>query len=298
DQLVDANGKLEFSTSCAQITGPALAGGLVSLLTAPFALVIDSASYLGSALMLTRIRHVEAEPEREEHESMLAQIRDGVSTIARSSILRALIAASTFTACFGEVFMSVYIFFLAQDLGMGPGRIGFIYAMGGIGSLLGAWSSGPISKRIGSGNTLVLGLSMFGLTGLFIPMALLVPDYAFPLIVLCEFCQWGFFVMYQVIAASMRQAYTPLPALGRVQASSLLAIRGSMPVGALLGGTIATGIGAAWTLVIGELGMLLAVTPLLLAPIRSIRTLAEPALDPATLSATMPGLEPDLDPRA
>ena len=298
DQLVEANGKLELSTSVAQISGPALAGGLVALLTSPFAILVNSISCLGSAMMLTRIRHVEAQPERHDHETTRSQIREGVTTIARSSILRALIAASTFSAFFGEVFMAVYIFFLADELGMGAGRIGFIFAMGGLGSLLGAWSSGPLSRRIGSGNTVVLGQAMFGLTGLFIPLALFIPTYAFPLIVVCEFLQWGFFVMYQVIAASMRQAFTPLPALGRVQATSLLSIRGSMPIGALLGGTIATVIGAAWTLVIGEIGIMLATIPLLLAPVRAIRSLVEPEVPAEQRSATIPEFEPDLNPRA
>lgn len=299
DQLVEANGKLEVSTSVAQISGPALAGGLVSLLTAPFALVLDSVSYLASAVMLKRIEHVEPLPERTERETLFAQISNGFSTIRRSRVLRALIGASTLSACFGELFLSVYLFFLAEDLGFGPGRIGFIFAMGGVGSLLGAWSSGPLSRRLGSGNTLILGMAMFGITGLFIPVAVLVPSIGFPLIVVCEFLQWGFFVMYQVQAASIRQAFTPIRALGRVQATSLLAIRGSMPLGAMLGGTIATGIGAAWTLVVGEIGMLMAAIPLLLAPIRSIRSLADQGEADAAHSATMPGLpEPDLDPRA
>lgn len=299
DQLVEANGKLEVSTSVAQITGPALAGGLVSLLTAPFALVFDSVSYLASAVILKRIEHEEPLPEQTRRESLVAQISNGFSTIRQSPVLRALIGASTFSACFGELFLSVYLFFLAEDLGFGPGRIGFIFAMGGVGSLLGAWSSGPLSRRLGSGNTLILGMAMFGLTGLFIPVAVLAPSIAFPLIVVCEFLQWGFFVMYQVQAASIRQAFTPIRALGRVQATSLLTIRGSMPVGAMLGGTIATMIGAAWTLVVGEIGMLMAAIPLMLAPIRSIRTLVDHDDSDASASATMPGMpEPDLDPRA
>jgi hypothetical protein len=71
-----------------------------------------------------------------------------------------------------------------------------------------------------------------------------------------------------------------------------------MPIGALIGGTIATLIGSAWTLVISEIGMLLAVIPLLIAPVRSIRTLAEPDAAQLELSATMPPIEPDLAPRA
>lgn len=290
DQLLEANGRLELSHSVAQISGPALAGGLVALLTAPFALLANSVSYLGSALLLTRIRHVEPEPAPIAHEPLRKQIGDGIAIILNSRVLRALIGTSTATSFFGEAFMAVYVFFLAGELGLSAAAIGLIYASGGVGSLLGAVLSGPLSRRIGSGNTILIGQAMFGLTGLLVPLAVLIPGYALPLVVASEFLQWGFLILRQVNSASMRQAFTPLPALGRVQASSMLTIQGSQPIGALLGGAIATMIGAAWTLTIAEIGMLLAVIPLFLSPVRSVRTLDEEA---STDSATMPVNEPE-----
>jgi len=293
DQLVEANGRLELSTSVAQITGPALAGALISLLTAPFALLIDSVSYLGSAIMLRRITHVEPEPVPESHESVRAQIVTGFQIIRRSRVLSALIGASTGTAFFGETFMAIYIFFLAENLGLSAGEIGAIYATGGVGALLGATLSGPVSRRIGAGNTIVLGQAMFGLTGLLVPLAVLVPGFALPLVIASEFLQWGFLILRQVNSASMRQAFTPLPALGRVQATSMLAIQGLKPIGALLGGLLATVIGAAWTLTIAEIGMLLAVTPLLLSPVRRVHTLDDEEPPDLPAFATMAPGESD-----
>lgn len=273
--LVDANGRMELSASVAQISGPALAGALVAILTAPFAVLVDSFSFLASATILRRIRHVEPEPVLEAHEPWRQQISSGFRIIKQSPVLRALIGTTGATAFFGEMFMAIYVFFLAESLDLGSFAIGVIFATGGIGALLGATLSGPISRRIGAGNTIVLGQLMFGITGLTVPLAVLIPDYAVPLIIASEFLQWGFLILRHVNAASMRQAFTPANALGRVQSSALLATRGSQPVGALIGGALATVIGAPLTLAFSEIGMLLAVIPLLIAPVRAVRTLHE-----------------------
>jgi MFS family permease len=274
DDLVDANGRFELSASVAQISGPALAGGLVALFTAPFAVLIDAASFLVSATILRRIRHTEPASVVEVHEPWRQQITSGFRTIFASPVLRAIVGTTGATAFFGEIFMAIYVFYLAESLDLGSFAIGVIFATGGIGALLGATLSGPIARRIGAGNTIVLGQTMFGVTGLFVPAAVLIPNYAIPLIVASEFFQWGFLILRHVNAASMRQAFTPANALGRVQSSAMLASRGSQPIGALIGGALATIIGAPWTLTLAEFGMLLAVIPLLTGPIRSIRTLS------------------------
>lgn len=50
EQLIKGNSKLEISRSGAQIAGPAIAGFLVQLVTAPLAILLDAGSFLWSAL--------------------------------------------------------------------------------------------------------------------------------------------------------------------------------------------------------------------------------------------------------
>src|SRR5215213_7010676 len=66
DQLVDGNSKLEITRSASQILGPGLAGILIGFFRAPFAMVIDSVSYVVSAVFLTWIRR--PEPPVEAHD--------------------------------------------------------------------------------------------------------------------------------------------------------------------------------------------------------------------------------------
>ncbi len=54
-RLVEANAKVTLGETSSALIGPGLAGGLIQLLTAPFAIVLTACSFFASALMLRRI---------------------------------------------------------------------------------------------------------------------------------------------------------------------------------------------------------------------------------------------------
>src|SRR6478736_1768397 len=64
EQIIEGNSKLEISRSAAQIGGPGLAGLLVQAVTAPYAVLADAISYLGSGIFILAIRKDETAPER------------------------------------------------------------------------------------------------------------------------------------------------------------------------------------------------------------------------------------------
>lgn len=63
DQLMAGNGALETVRSTAHVTGPGIGGGLVQLVGAQFAVIVDAIGYLLSALFLRRIDQAEKAPE-------------------------------------------------------------------------------------------------------------------------------------------------------------------------------------------------------------------------------------------
>src|SRR5205823_8179046 len=67
DQIVEGNAKLETSRAGAQLAGPAVAGGLIQLGTAPVAILADAISYLWSASWVFLIRRPEPPVEAEVH---------------------------------------------------------------------------------------------------------------------------------------------------------------------------------------------------------------------------------------
>jgi len=56
EDLVEGNAKLQISQSSAQILGQPVGGGVVALVGAPVAVLVDAVSYLGSALLILWIR--------------------------------------------------------------------------------------------------------------------------------------------------------------------------------------------------------------------------------------------------
>jgi MFS family permease len=78
EELVEGNSKLQISMSSAQILGQPFGGGIVALVTAPVALVIDAVSYLASAGLILSIR------ERARRVGAVIRPRDPASAVLSS----------------------------------------------------------------------------------------------------------------------------------------------------------------------------------------------------------------------
>src|SRR5437763_4347421 len=79
EQLVEGNSKLEISNSVSMIAGPGLAGGLVQLITAPLAILVDAAPFVLSVVPLLLKRAPEpAPPAPAERAPNRATIHEGV----------------------------------------------------------------------------------------------------------------------------------------------------------------------------------------------------------------------------
>ena len=272
-ELIDANSKLEMTSSTAQVAGPGLGGALISALGAPFAVLIDALSFLGSALFLVRTRVTETLPPRAERCGVVAEIREGLVAVVRHPILGALARCSATISVFSGMFLSQYVLFMTRALGLGPVAVGLVFATGGVGSLAGALVAGKVAQRDGPGPAMLRAILIFGLSGMGIPLAVLVPRVALPMVVASEFAQWMMIVIYYVNAVSVRQAIAPHRLLGRVNATMRFLARGAFPIGSLLGGGLGVAIGVPLTLVVAACGLLLAVVWLLRSPVPSLRAM-------------------------
>jgi MFS family permease len=271
ERLLDANSKLEMTSSTAQVAGPGLGGVLVGALGAPFAVIVDALSFLGSALFLLRTRVAEARPPRAERDGVIAEIREGLTVVVRHPILGAMARCSATTSLFSAMFLAVYVLYLTRDLGLGPVAVGLVFATGGVGSLAGALVAGPAARRYGPGPAMLRAILLFGLSGMAVPLAVLVPQVALPLVVASEFAQWMMIVIYYVTAVSVRQAIAPDRLRGRVNATMRFLTRGVFPIGSLAGGGLGAIASVPWTLVVACFGLLVAFLWLLLSPVVSLR---------------------------
>lgn len=271
-RLVDGNGKLEASRSLAQVGGPGISGSMVGLFGAPLTILLDAVSYLVSASFLIRLRVPEdtrsSLPSEPRH--VLHDISAGLRVVFSHRLLRPLVLCSTTHNFFGFVFLSVYVLYLTDDLDLGPATVGLVFALGGVGALLGALAAEPVSRRFGRGRAMAGSMAICGLFGLAIPFAVLLPAVALAMVLVAEFVQYLFLTIYRVGEVSARQSLTVDGLLGRVNATQRFLVYGAIPLGGLCGGLLGEVIGVPFTLVAGMLGMLLASLWLVLTPVKSI----------------------------
>jgi predicted MFS family arabinose efflux permease len=270
-ELADANGKLYASMSVAQVVGPALAGTLVGLVTAPIVMIINAITYLGSGAFIRRIEHDERDAQHDApREHLLREVMEGFRALFGSPVLRAISLSSATINLAGWVFLAVYVLYMTEDLHLSATGVGLVFAAGGVGSLIGSMLSARLGQRFGVGRTLMWSAILFGVFGLAVPVAILVPTIALPMVILAECLQWLTLIVFNVLALSLRQTRTPNHLLGRVSASNQVLAQGMMPIGSLLGGVI----GSAWSvqaaLLLGVGGMFLAAGWVIWSPVPGI----------------------------
>lgn len=276
EQLIEGNSKLQASASIAQVAGPGLGGVLVGLVTAPYAIALNAATYLFSALFLGRVRVAEAAPERHAEQRVLRAIWEGVATVWGDARLRAIALCAAFIAVFGYVFLAVYVLYMTRDLGLDAAQVGLVFGLGGAGAFIGALLAEPLARRLGVGPAIILGRLLFGAGGLLIPLAVVVRGAELPLVVFAEFFQWLVLVIASVNEVSLRQTLAPARLQGRVNATMRFINAGFVPIGALLGGLLGDAIGLRATLVVGVAGMFAAFFFVLFSPLRTMRVAPAP----------------------
>jgi len=208
EQLVEGNSKLEVSRSGAGLVGPGLAGMVVARLGTHVAMLIDAVSFLVSALFLARIR-VEEPAAGATHRSVWGDVGEGLRVVLGSRLLRSLAACTPTLNLFGSFGNAVFILFATRELGLGPAVLGWIFAVGNVGFLLGAVAASRIPSRIGLGPTI-------GLSALLIPVgALLIALAGGPWSMAAAVTALGQFItslgapIYNVNQVSLRQALVP-----------------------------------------------------------------------------------------
>jgi MFS family permease len=283
-QLVDGNAKLELSRSAAQIGGPGVGGILVSAITAPYAVLVDAISFAWSALLVWRIRAREERHVPEEAPSMRREVLEGLRYIFGDARWRAIALYVASFNFFSNVAFSIYLVYAVRALDLSAATIGIIAALGNTGWLLGALVAGRLSRRVGIGRTLIAGGLVAGPAMLLVPLA--PKSFPIPFLVASGILLAFGIVVYNVNAISLMQALTPDRMLGRMNASRRWIVWGTIPLGNLVGGALASTIGLRETLLVGAIGVSLPLVFLVFSPLRSIERVPEQAtLAPVPLEA-------------
>ena len=95
--------------------------------------------------------------------------------------------------------------------------------------------------------------------------------------------------IYNITQVSFRQAITPERLQGRMNSVMRFVVWGVIPLGNLLGGALASWFSLRAAIWVGAIGMALAVLPVLLSPVRTLREMPEPVEEPLPSEADAAG---------
>lgn len=274
EQLVDANSKFALSDSVLSIAGPSGTGGIISLLGAPKAILVDSCSYLVSAFSLRRVKVAEtiAQP-RVKRSTMWTEIWEGIQALIQTPLLLALTVSGAIGTVGFSIQGAVGILFLTRELGLGPALVGLVAACGGSGALLGAVVAGRTGRYTGVGMAVILGNLLWVFGGLITPFAGF-GGITLPYLVVGGIVASLGATVFSVNQMSLRQRLTPVSLLGRVTAARRFLLFSLAPAGSAIGGLLGAGLGLRMTLIIGGLVGMVSVLIVLFSPVRAVQDLA------------------------
>lgn len=156
-QLQPAHARVDGADAVSSMAGPAVGGILVSAIGAPLTVLVDSATYLYSALTLRRIE-LDEPPARTgvTARGLLREIVEGVRWAYGASGLRTL-AIATHGWFVGNAIVGVVLApYALLTLDLTAFEFGLVGAVGGVGAVIGATITTWVGRRLGTGRTIIL----------------------------------------------------------------------------------------------------------------------------------------------
>jgi MFS family permease len=279
DRVVEGNSKLATSSSLAEIGGPGIAGGLVQAIGAPFAILVDSVSFVVSAISLLLIRSPEpARPPRTSATPIHEEILEGLRIVRQHPVLVPLTLRSIIAHVAGSFYGVLYTIYLIDDLQLSPVLLGVVVAAGGVGSLIGSLVASRVIARFGFGPALIWSAVGASVLGVLTPLAGGPLVLATVMVFIPQLVGDGLQTIEGVAELSLIQGVIPDRVLGRVNATLEVFSHGvAYPLGALLAAGLAGLVGVRGGIAIGWAGMAVSILLLVLSPLPRIRRTSDVA---------------------
>nr|WSX48708.1 MFS transporter [Streptomyces sp. NBC_00974] len=274
--LVTANGRLLGTFALGSVLGPVVAGALVVGVGAHWALALDGATFLVSAVSLGWVRFtVRGEgPTRQPEETKLREVFVvGFRFLWAHALLRPLTVLLTLLTFVTLGATDLLIYRVEVELARDASTVGYVIAVSGIGVVAAAFAAGPLRRTLGFGTCWLGSTALIGVS-----VAVMGVSRSLPVIAVTATLFMFGLTVGGVCSMTLRQEVTPDHLLGRVTSAFWTVHNASGPAGAALLMWLAGRHGVPpVSLAAGALCLLIAGSGLL-TPLRGSRT--GPARDP------------------
>ena len=250
-QIVPANSLIWGSTITAAVVAPA-AGGLLLVVTPEgFVIGIDAASFAASALLLFRVhRSGQVElprpaPGAAEGTGVVGHIAEGLRALWNMTVVRYLTSVGAFSALVGGAWTGLVVVYAVRQLGVpqsGP-QIGILFSVGALGGLIATLMLPWLSRK----SQLPL-LTCIAVTFVAVLILLLGLSTSYYLALVLAMLFQVAYTIVTINGISIRQMVVPAELQSRVNTTARTLSYGATPVGAVIGGLLASAIGVRTTL--------------------------------------------------
>lgn len=236
-QIEAANGRIQGVEWVGNaFAGPPL-GALLFGFTASLPFFFDAATFLIAAVLVALIAGT-FRAERSDPRPLREEITSGLRWLFRQRVLRALAAMAGVTNLFVMGVISIFVLFAQDILLVSDAGYGVLLATLGVGGLIGAITAPRLIPMVGPGTTIqavvVLQAGMIFVFGL----------NSNPWLAGLLMALFGFLIVaWNVVSVSLRQTLTPDPLRGRVSSAARMVSWGTQPLGAVMGGLLASAFG-------------------------------------------------------
>lgn len=266
DDLDNAIALHSMAFNGARIVGPPIAGVLVPLIGEGGCFLVNAVTFSSILFCLLTMRGLERFLIS-SREPIWAQLSYAFLFMRGNAVIRPLMVSLAFFGIFGFTMVVLLPIFADQILQVGVRGLGALMGAMGIGALLGSLVQAALSKDsrrgrivLGGAIGLALGFMGFALSKWFV--------LSLALLVLAGFAM----ILMLTSLVTLIQKQTPEELLGRVMGLYVTGFIGLVPIGNVIAGLLASGIGAPATMFLGS-SICLVVTLLILGRNRHLLAL-------------------------
>lgn len=243
DGIAKATSTLMTASTLVTLLGPVLAGALVATVGAPAAMSVDALSYGAAALLLARLPFPATEPTGSERSvgpavarNLGAEIGDGIRYIRAHPLIGPLTFLGIGNSLAEGAVLGLLVVVAVEHFGLPvhDGRIGLLFAVAAVGSMLAALALPRLRRRFDTPSISLTGLAAVGL----ILVAWALTDRLVPGVAVLV-CWQAANTLVSLNGIIERQEQTPGHLQGRVNTTARMIAWGGQPIGAALAGTLA-----------------------------------------------------------
>ena len=273
DQQESAFARLFGSESAMQVAGPGLGGLVAQFASAAGGLLLDTASFVVSAVCLWRLK-VPAQDTSERAEvaaPLRERIREGIDYLRQDRLLRFFTVVGSvsnfgLTGC-----TTLLVLFLVREVHLSSGSVGLVLAVQSLGGVIGASIATRVSRRLGSARALLVLQVVAGPPALLTPLGS--PGAGLVAMVAGLVLVGVGVVAGNIVRGAWRNRYVPEHLVARQVTTAQFVNLGTMPLAGLTAGALGAELGLRLTLALMAGVHVLACSAMFWSPLRGLRDL-------------------------